>query len=217
MVLMAIVDARYRFILADFGTNGRVSDGGVLQNTKFFKKLQNKKLNIPDPENIESSSRCLPYVFVTDDAFPLRTDMLKPYRQADLNNHEKKIFNYRLSRARRLVENAFGILSSRFRIYHTQINIEPDKIENIVMATIALHNFLMENVPYSYAPTRCFYHENINNGTVVNRGYDTERSTMEDLQRRNQGNVLNNAKIIRQEYQNYFVNEGKVPWQDNFI
>ncbi|GBP12610.1 Protein ALP1-like [Eumeta japonica] len=217
MVLMAIVDARYRFILADFGTNGRVSDEGVLQNTKFFKKLQNKKFNIPDPENIESSSRCLPYVFVTDDAFPLRAVMLKPYRQAGLNNHEKKIFNYRLSRARRLVEYAFGILSSRFRIYHTQINIEPDKIENIVMATIALHNFLMENVPYSYAPTRCFYHENINNGTVVNRGYDTARSTMEDLQRQNQGNVLNNAKIIRQEYQNYFVNEGKVPWQDNFI
>ncbi|RVE47831.1 hypothetical protein evm_007586 [Chilo suppressalis] len=136
MVLMAIVDARYRFILADFGTNGRVSDGGVLQNTKFFKKLQNKKLNIPNPENIESSSRCLPYVFVTDDAFPLRADMLKPYRQADLNNYEKKIFNYRLSRARRIVENAFGILSSRFRIYHTKINIEPDKIQNVVMATI---------------------------------------------------------------------------------
>ncbi|CAK1592763.1 unnamed protein product [Parnassius mnemosyne] len=92
MVLMAIVDARYRFLLADFGTNGRVSDGGVLQNTKFFQKLQNKKLNIPNPENIEGSSRCLPYVFIGDDAFPLRTDMIKPYRQGDLNTHEKKNF-----------------------------------------------------------------------------------------------------------------------------
>lgn len=85
------------------------------------------------------------------------------------------------------------------------------------MATIALHNFLMENVPFSYAPPRCFYQENINNGTVANNGYDTTRSTMENLQRRNQGNVFNNAKILRQEYQNYFVNEGKVPWQDNFV
>lgn len=29
MVLMAIVDAQYQFILCDFGTNRRVSDGGV--------------------------------------------------------------------------------------------------------------------------------------------------------------------------------------------
>ena len=35
MLLLGIVDARYRFILADFGINGRISDGGVLQNTFF--------------------------------------------------------------------------------------------------------------------------------------------------------------------------------------
>lgn len=217
MVLMAIVDARYRFILADFGTNGRVSDGGVLQNTKFFEKLRDKRLNLPNSEQIEHSSRCLPYVFVADDAFPLRTDMIKPYRQADLTSYEKKIFNYRLSRARRIVENAFGILASRFRIYHTQLNIEPENIEKLVMATCVLHNFLIELVPNSYAPPRCLYRENIDAGTVVTTGYDTTRSNIEDLQVQTQGNVINDAKKVRLEYQTYFVNEGKVPWQDNYI
>lgn len=217
IVLMAIVDARYRFLLADFGTNGRVSDGGVLQNTKFFEKLQKKKLNIPNTEQIQHSSRCLPYVFVADDAFPLRPDMLKPYRQADLTSDEKKIFNYRLSRARRIVENAFGILASRFRIYHTQINLKLDNIEKVVMATCVLHNFLMEHSSISYAPQRCFYTENTDNRTVVTMGYDTTRSNIENLQVQNQGNVVNDAKKIRLEYQTYFVNEGKVPWQDSYI
>lgn len=90
MVLLAIVDANYQFIMYDFGTNGRVSDGGVLKNTKFFEKLENKLLNIPPEENIVNSSRTLPYVFVCDDAFPLRMDMMKPYRQADLDFHGKK-------------------------------------------------------------------------------------------------------------------------------
>ena len=91
MVLLAIADANYRFILVDFGTNGRVSDGGVLQNTAFFRKLQNNLLNIPRESEVRHGLRKLPYVFVADDAFPLRTDMLKPYRQSDLNCMEKKL------------------------------------------------------------------------------------------------------------------------------
>ncbi|KAL1448219.1 hypothetical protein WDU94_000600 [Cyamophila willieti] len=43
LVLMAIVNANYQFLLCDFGTNGRISEGGVLQNTKFFEKLEDKK------------------------------------------------------------------------------------------------------------------------------------------------------------------------------
>lgn len=47
MVLFAIVNANYEFILVDVGTNGRVSDGGVIENTAFYKRLQNGQLNIP--------------------------------------------------------------------------------------------------------------------------------------------------------------------------
>nr|CAI5841486.1 unnamed protein product [Callosobruchus analis] len=194
MVLMAIVDAKYRFLLADFGTNGRISDGGVLLNTKFFEKLQNKTLKLPTSETLKNSTRCLPYVFVADDAFPLRVDMLKPFRQTDLNSRERKIFNYRLSRARR-----------------------PENIEKIVMATCVLHNFLIEHTPTSCAPRDCFNQENTENGTIITLGYDTTDSNMENLQRRHQGNIMSDAKNVRIEFSNYFVNEGKVPWQDYFI
>uniref|UniRef100_A0A2H1WJ06 SFRICE_039895 n=1 Tax=Spodoptera frugiperda TaxID=7108 RepID=A0A2H1WJ06_SPOFR len=85
MVLLAIVDSKYRFIMCDFGTNGRVSDGDVLQNTVFYKKLGKNLLKIPVEGKIYKSLKELPYV-LTDDAFPLRCDMMKPFRQADLNS-----------------------------------------------------------------------------------------------------------------------------------
>ncbi|CAH2000984.1 unnamed protein product [Acanthoscelides obtectus] len=55
--------------------------------------------------------------------------MIKPYRQADLDSRERKIYNYRVSRARRIVKNAFGSSASRFRIYKTKINLEPKNID----------------------------------------------------------------------------------------
>lgn len=76
MVLLALVDANYRLIMADFGVNGRISDGGVLQHTRFFEKLDENRLHIPCAENVNNSNAKLPYVIVADDAFPLRTDML---------------------------------------------------------------------------------------------------------------------------------------------
>jgi hypothetical protein len=82
----------------------------------------------------------LPYVFVGDEAFVLRQDFLKPFSQKNLNT-ERRIFNYRLSRARGIVENVFGILASRFRIFHTEINLRLDSIETTVLACV-LHNFL---------------------------------------------------------------------------
>ena len=215
MVLMAIADAKYRFLLFDFGTNGRISDGGVFLNTKFYEKLENNSLNIPEAEILGNTSRPLPYVFVADDAFPLRKDMMKPFRQNDLNSRAKKIYNYRTSRARRIVENVFGILAARFRIYKTQINMSTENIESVVRATCVLHNYLMTTSFSSYASSDSFDRENLEGGTT-SLGLTT-RSTLEPLQRSHQGDAQRTAKQIRNEFMNYFVNEGKVPWQDNFI
>ncbi len=66
-----------------------------------------------------------PYIFVGDDAFPLRTNIMKPYPRGYIEEREK-IANYSLSRARRIVQNAVGIATSRFRVFRRAIcaNVE---------------------------------------------------------------------------------------------
>lgn len=117
LVLMGIANINYEFIMVNFGINGRVSNGGVIEHTQFYDKLKHKELNVPSPSNPKlSSSTVLPYVFLGDEAFALREDFLKPFGQGELNN-DRKMFNYRLSRARRVIENVFGILANRFQQY----------------------------------------------------------------------------------------------------
>jgi hypothetical protein len=71
IVLMAVVNSKYEFIMADAGINGRISDGGVLGNTAFGKALVNKLLPIPESGTLPNSEKKLPFVFAGDDAFAL--------------------------------------------------------------------------------------------------------------------------------------------------
>jgi hypothetical protein len=54
-----------------------------------------KNLIFPHQENLTSTND-LPYVFVGDEAFALRKDLLKPFSQKQLTN-KRTVFNYRLS------------------------------------------------------------------------------------------------------------------------
>ena len=158
-VLRGIAESNYEFIYFNFGTNGRVSDGGVLEYTDFYDKLQNECLKIPESSDV--MGRKLQYV----EAFGLRKDFLKPYNAKQLTR-ERKIFNCRLSRARRIIENVFGILAARFGIFKTHINIQLDNIKDVVMAKCALHNFLRRTSPDTDTPSESFDTEDLQNGTV---------------------------------------------------
>ena len=83
----------------------------------------------------------VPYVLTGDDAFGLTDYLLKPYPQSKVIV-EERIFNYRLSRMRRISENGFGILISRWRIFCTPMLLEPGKVKEIVLAALTLHNLL---------------------------------------------------------------------------
>jgi len=61
---------------------------------------------------------------------------------------EQAIFNYRLSWARRIVENVFGILNSRFGVFQRAIQVDPDKAKKIVLACCYLHNSLRKSTSY---------------------------------------------------------------------
>jgi hypothetical protein len=79
LVLMSIANANYEFLYCDIGMNSRVSDGGVIENTKFYEKLMHEEFNLPLPRKSDNSTSDLPYVFVGDEAFALRKDSLKPF------------------------------------------------------------------------------------------------------------------------------------------
>jgi len=138
---MAVVNSYYEFIHIDVEKQGRLSDGGVMEATAFFHKLNDGTLNLPENEENDEG---LNFVFVADEAFSLHKHIIKPYSQRNLT-YERRIYNYRLSRARNVVENAFGIMSSRFRILRTDINISPEKINYVISAICVLHNFLRKN------------------------------------------------------------------------
>lgn len=112
LVLLVLVDADYRFLYVDVGASGCGSDGGIFAKTNICQALEEKTLSLPDPEPLPGGDIPVPYFIVADDAFPLRTWLMKPYPHRCIFR-ERRIFNYRLSRARRIVENTFGILASR--------------------------------------------------------------------------------------------------------
>ncbi|KAJ8932070.1 hypothetical protein NQ314_014972 [Rhamnusium bicolor] len=106
--------------------NGRISDGGVYRVSDLSKAVENNTLNFPEDKPLPFREKPIPHVIVADAAFGLSSNILKPYPFKGMTR-EERIFNYRLSRARRIVENTFGILANRFRVLLNVIPLKPSK------------------------------------------------------------------------------------------
>jgi hypothetical protein len=143
---MALFDTHYRFIAVDIETYGKNSDGGIFSNSNLGKALERKKLNISDGKSLPGTIEKLPFTIIGDEAFPLKTYLLRPYPgpQIYVDDTEKK-FNDRLSRARKVVGDTFVQLTQKFRIYSRKIKILPQEADKIIMTTCILHNFIKQH------------------------------------------------------------------------
>ena len=63
------------------------------------------------------------------------------------------LYNYRLTRARRMVECAFGILCSKWRIFHRAIDVRPDFCDVIDKTGRILHNFVRQRDRFHFQDT----------------------------------------------------------------
>ena len=147
VVLMALVDACNKFLCVDIGAYGRQSDAGVFSNSELGEALAApNSLNLPAAEPIPGAEHLgpMPYVVVGDEAFPLQQHVMRPYpgRKSTL---DQDAYNYRHSRARRIVECAFGILATRWRVFYTRLAILPENVSRVVQAAVILHNMLQSD------------------------------------------------------------------------
>lgn len=114
----------------------------VLANSPIYQKLERKELNIPDPEILQVPYKIeVPFYFLGDQAFAMKEYCLRPFGGMHAADSMERHFNYRHSRARRTVENAFGILARVFRVLAKPMDLEPRIAEKFVLAAICLHNF----------------------------------------------------------------------------
>ncbi|XP_069616711.1 uncharacterized protein [Ranitomeya imitator] len=213
VILMALVNANYEFVDVDVGMNGRVSDGGVFEHTSFGESLRNNQLQLPQNEDTKAN---LNFVFIADEAFPLHPHLLKPFAQRTLTA-ERRIYNYRLSRARRVVENAFGILANRFRVFHTAINLKLPSIDFVVLACCVLHNFLRRHDTSSYSPPSFIDAVDPRTGDIVPGEWRTQPENLAALQALGSGRQADDARDCREKYCLYFNGSGAVPWQDHAV
>lgn len=196
IVLLGLVDADYKFLFVDIGCNGRVSDGSVFENSGLAEALRCNKLNIPADTPIEGIEGDMPFCIVADEAFPLKTYIMKPYAKKNLS-FKKRVFNYRCSRARRIVENAFGILVHRFQILQRPILLQPGKAKQILYCCVVLHNFLREICDNSNCLTEKF-----------------DLTVMPDLiPNRTRIHTAKEAEAVRDKLATYFCTSGAVSWQ----
>lgn len=138
---MAVCDANSRFININVGGYGSEHDSAVFEKSKFGQLLKNNQLNLPESSMVGGVQ--MPYVFISDDAFPIGPHLIKPYPKSTPNPMEQT-FNRRLSRARLTIEKSFGMLSNRFLIFQKLIHIEPEKVKLIATALCILHNILID-------------------------------------------------------------------------
>ena len=176
--------------------------------------LEQGTLGLPSPCPLPNADRDTSYFLIGDDAFPLRPWMMKPYSRRHLN-HDERIFNYRLSRARRVVENAFGILAMRFQILLGTIQQVPQTVDSIVLACTTLHNLL--RIRESAGRHRYADEEDSSHNVVP--GQWRQGLQLADGDTGYQRNVGNAAGTTQRNYLKDYLNSkaGAVEWQENMI
>lgn len=148
------------------------------------------------------------HVFIGGNAFHMSENVMKPFLELGRKGSKVRFFNYRLSRARRMVESTFGILSAVFRSLRRPFHLQPKNVENIVLATTYLHNYLRRNCE-SYKSLELRYSNNINESV------DSEIIQPAQIQSSIQfHSVPSPAELVREEFAEYFCSkEGMVRWQ----
>lgn len=182
------------------------------------KAFEDNTLSVLKARLLSNTNCLLPFCLVGDEGFPLKTYLMRPFAKRNLQSNDQRIFNYRLSRARRIVENTFGILVSRWRILQKPLALKLSTVEKVIQAVTCLHNYIITT---NIANNQYLYEGSVDqedvNGEIIPgnwRNIVGENNFINPLGRI--GANIGTAAAIRQReiLTQYFISEqGIIPWQ----
>lgn len=138
MLAQAVVDYKYLFQNLCIGWPGSVHDARVSANSSISKKINSGELLAGGETCVRR--RRLPLFLLGDSAYPLLPWLIKPFSFSSSLSSWQKLCNYRISRARVVVECAFGRLKGRWRRLSKQMDLHIDNVPNVITACCVLHN-----------------------------------------------------------------------------
>ena len=123
IVLLALVDGDYKFLWVEMGAARSTSDAQIFKHTNLRHKIEDGSIGFPDSESLGIGPK-VNFFLLADDAFLRKLWLMRPYSSYGMDLKER-VSNYKISRGRTVVENTFGILTSRFRIFQSSLQQEP--------------------------------------------------------------------------------------------
>ena len=199
IVLMVVADANCYFTATVVGSYGREGDSHIFKKSNFWKRFTAGQLDLPGDKPFSDDSRegtPVPHVLLGDEAFGLSKNSLQPYPSKNLP-HEKRIYNYRHARARRVVECTFGILSNKWHVLHSVILVHPNFAFVIVQCCCVLHNFVRKRGGFVFEDTlSCELQGVQESASVGGRSQGTD---------------------VREMFCDYFNGPGALPWQNKRV
>ncbi len=211
IVLISLVDADYKIIWIDVGTNGSASDAQIYNFSELCECIESGYIGLPADVPLPNDDRHTPFFIIGDDAFPLCIWLMKPFSQRNMEMDEC-IFNYQLSCACIVSENAFWYHGKHWRCLLKPQEQNPKTVESIVSTCYYLHNLCRIRYPGNPPLDR----DNANHEIIPGQWRDNA-----DLkeQQRLRGNVGTRAARGQRLYlKKYYSSEaGTVPWQNDMI
>ena len=214
IVLLALVDANYRFFWADVGGVGSQSNAQIYNASELAEVLQSGEINLPVDEHLPNDDRPHPYFMLSDDAFALKSYMMKPYSRRNMT-YEEKIASYLISCGQCVVENAFGIMAVCLQVLLTTMQQRTETVQLIVKTCMVLHNMMHSRYPGHH---QALVDQEDANGNLI-PGDWRRNANMHDMeQARGPTRESTKAKQEREYLKLYFNSPaGSVPWQDNMV
>lgn len=216
VVLMALVDADYKFLWIDVGSDGSSNDASIYNGSELKEGLEssNNVFNLPKEKQLPGDDVPVPYFIVGDNAFGINKRLMNPYSIRNME-YDERIFNYRLSRGRRVVENAFGILAHKFRILLGTLNQRPVTCRKIITTCVILHNLIRLRYPAVHSNVMDLEDQNQD---LVPGAWRNDKVLMDVYHENARNSGTKEGRQIRRYLGHYFASKaGSVPWQDKMI